>query len=337
MITKHRMRPILVVDDEPSNLAALRQILQDEARLLFARSGEEALALAKKIIPKLILLDVDMPGMTGYEVCRRLKSDPDLEDIPVIFITGKSDVDSESIGFEVGAVDYIHKPVYPAVVLARVRAHLGRVNAVRLENAYKDAIMMLGKAGHYSDTDTGVHIWRMAGYCKVIATSLGWEPADAEMIELASPMHDTGKIGIPHTILRKAGPLTAEEWVVMKMHSQIGYDILNQSASPVFQMAAIIALNHHEKWDGSGYPTGLKGEEIPEVARIVAAADVFDALTMKRPYKEVWPRDKAIHTIVNASGSHFEPRIVDAFLASLSKLGEIQDHWHGVDAEKHGS
>lgn len=321
-------QPILIVDDESLNLAVMRTILKDEARLIFASNALDALAATKTHAPKMILLDVEMPGMDGYEVCCRLKADAVTEHIPIIFITSRADVKSESKGFEAGAVDYITKPIYPAVVLARVRAHLSRVAVEKLELAYHDSIMMLGKAGHYSDTDTGVHIWRMGSYSGVIAKALGWNPAAARTIEFASPMHDTGKIGIPHTILRKLGPLNAEEWIVMKTHSQIGYDILRQSKSPVFSLAAEIALNHHEKWDGSGYPNGLKGEAIPESARIVALADVFDALTMKRPYKEAWSVERSLETIQASSGKHFDPRLVQAFMSALPALMQAKQGWH---------
>lgn len=320
-------QPILIVDDEPQNLAALRQILMEESDLIFARSGQTALDAARNHSPKMILLDVDMPEMDGYEVCRRLKADPATEEIPIIFITSRADPVSENLGFEIGAVDYIAKPVFPAVVLARVRAHLGRVQASKLKIAYAESVMMLGKAGHFSDTDTGVHIWRMAAYSGVLAKALGWGTADAELIELAAPMHDTGKIGIPRRILRKPGPLDEAEWVVMKTHTQVGFDILSQSKSAMFKMAADIALYHHEKWDGTGYPMGLKGTDIPESARIVAVADVFDALTMKRPYKDAWPQDRAIAAIQEGSGKHFEPRVVDAFMGAVPELLKAKERF----------
>ena len=328
-MTIAKTQPILIVDDEPLNLAVMRTILKDEARLIFASNALDALDAAKAHAPKMILLDVEMPGMDGYEACRRLKADPATGHIPVIFITSRADPESENRGLEIGAVDYIIKPVFPAVVLARVRAHLSRVEVSTLELAYQDSIMMLGEAGHYSDTDTGVHIWRMGSYCGVIAQALSWEKTAVKMIELASPMHDTGKIGIPHAILRKPGPLDSEEWVVMKTHSQIGYNILCKSKSLVFRMAAEIALNHHEKWDGSGYPNGLKGEAIPESARIVALADVFDALTMKRPYKEAWSIERALETIQTGSGQHFEPRLVDTFISAVPQLLQVKEHWQG--------
>lgn len=319
--------PILIVDDEPENLAALRQVLSAEHRLVFASNGTDAIAAARKHAPSLILLDIQMPDMFGYEVCTTLKNAPDTKDIPVIFVTSMSDVGNEAAGFAVGAVDYIVKPISPPIVRARVNTHLSLVRTTRLEQSYRDAIYMLGEAGHYNDSDTGVHIWRMAAYAAALAQASGWNDEDCQQIELAAPMHDTGKIGIPDVILRKPGKLDANEWEIMKTHTTIGYDILSKSAAPVFKMAAEIALRHHEKWDGSGYPDGLAGEAIPESARIVALADVFDALTMKRPYKEAWSVEQAMATLREGSGGHFEPRLVELFDSILSRIIEIRTTW----------
>jgi putative two-component system response regulator len=186
---------------------------------------------------------------------------------------------------------------------------------------------MLGEAGHYNDNDTGVHIWRMAAYSKALATALGWTILNAELIELAAPMHDTGKIGIPDAVLQKPGKLDTGEWEIMRRHSQIGYDILSKSVAPVFKLAAEIALNHHEKWDGSGYPNGLAGTAIPESARIVALTDVFDALAMRRPYKEPWPLEAIFATIREGSGRHFDPRVVSCFFDIQAEILEITDAW----------
>lgn len=326
--------PILIVDDEPANLAAMKQILSVEHRLVFASNGADALAAAEKHKPSLILLDVQMPGISGYEVCRKLKQAGHTQDIPVLFVTSLNGSWSEAEGFEAGAVDYLTKPVSPIVVRARVRTHLSLVRASRLESSYRDAISMLGTAGHYNDTDTGVHIWRMAAYAKALAAAVGWRPEEARLVELAAPMHDTGKIGIPDAVLKKPGKLDAEEWTVMKTHTTIGHGILSRSDAPVFRMAADIALRHHEKWDGSGYPDALSGEEIPESCRIVALADVFDALTMKRPYKEAWPLDRVMDTIHQGSGNHFEPRLVEAFDRILPEICAIKRTW---DDKEHAS
>ena len=318
---------LLIVDDEPQNLAVMRQILSQDYRLVFARSGADALAATRKHQPALILLDIQMPQMNGYEVCRALKADPATEAIPVIFVTSMSDVGNEAEGFANGAVDYIVKPVYPAIVLARVRAQLSLVRATRLEQSYRDAISMLGEAAHFNDTDTGVHIWRMAAYAAALARASGWSEDDCQLLELAAPMHDTGKLGVPQSILQKPGPLDLEEWKIMKTHPRVGHDILARSDSPVFRMAAQIALQHHEKWDGSGYPQGLQGSAIAPAARIVAIADVFDALTMKRPYKQAWPMEQVLATIQSGRASHFDPQLTDLFLSILPDIEGIKAHW----------
>jgi putative two-component system response regulator len=319
--------PILIVDDEPFNLAVLEAALSDEYPLLFARSGTDALVVALKHRPALILLDIQMPDLNGYDVCRKLKADPRTEAIPVIFISGLSDVGDEKQGFAAGGVDYIIKPISRPILLARVNIHLTLVRASVLDKSHRDAIHMLGDAGHFNDADTGVHIWRMAAYASLIASAYGLDTEQCALIELAAPMHDTGKIGIPHAILKKPGKLTADEWEVMKTHSKVGHDILSQSDAPVFQMAAQIALHHHERWDGTGYPDRLQGLEIHVAARVVALADVFDALTMRRPYKDAWPIDKVLATIRESAGGHFEPAMVQSFESVLDRICEIKEVW----------
>lgn len=319
--------PLLIADDEPLNLEALRKVLEEDYRLVFARNGHELLAAARKHRPSLILSDIEMPLMDGYAACRALKADPISTNIPVIFVTSLAEVGNEACGFQCGAVDYIVKPISPAVVKARVKTHLSLVKATRLEQSYRDSIYMLGTAGHYNDTDTGVHIWRMAAYARALATAAGWSAGECDTLEMAAPMHDTGKIGIPESILRKPDKLDAAEWVVMKQHTQFGCNILSKSDAPVFKLAAEVALRHHEKWNGSGYPDGLAREQIPESARIVALADVFDALTMKRPYKEAWPIERAISTLREGSGNHFEPRLVALFESILPQLLDIKSLW----------
>ena len=318
---------ILIVDDEPNNLKLLQQVLKEHYQLLFANNGEKALEAANKHRPDLILLDVMMPNMSGYEVCEKLKHNTLTENIPVIFVTAMGDQHDETRGFDAGAVDYIQKPISAPVVLRRVQTHLSLVRAKDLEDLVTASIRMLGEAGHYNDSDTGEHIWRMAAYSAAIAKAAGWSARQIETLELAAPMHDTGKIGIPDAILKAPRKLTAEEWTVMKTHAQIGYDILSKSANPVFVMAAEIALGHHEKWDGSGYPNGCSGEKIPESARIVAIADVFDALTMKRPYKEAWPIEKALDAIRQDCGTHFDPRLCALFFEIIPEIVAIKDKW----------
>ena len=285
--------PLLVVDDEPSNLAALRQVLGFEHRLVFARSGYEALIAAGKHRPALILLDISMPDMDGYEVCRRLKAETRTEGIPVIFVTALADIGDEAAGFAAGGVDYITKPVTPEIVRARVRTHLSLVHANTLERSHRDALYMLGTAGHFNDTDTGVHIWRMAAYSRALAEVVGWDAERCALMEMAAPLHDTGKLGIPDAILRKPGKLDPDEWTIMKTHTTIGHEILVQSDAPLFQLGAEIALRHHEKWDGSGYPNGLAGEAIPIGARILSAVDCLDALASDRQYRRALPLEHA--------------------------------------------
>jgi len=324
--------PILIVDDEPINLARLRDILDDRYDLVFARNGKEALAAVAKHRPALILLDVRMPEMDGYEVCRQLKGSEQTEDIPIIFVTSLEGEWHEEAGFTAGCVDYITKPVSPPVVHARVRTHLSLVRAKRLEGAYRDAIFMLGEAGHYNDTDTGLHIWRMAAYSRTLAEAAGWPKERIDLIELAAPMHDTGKIGIPDAILKKPAALDAAERKIMNEHPHIGYDILSKSQAPVFRLAAEVALNHHEKWDGSGYPAGLAGSAIPESARIVTIADVFDALIVKRPYKPAWPLEQVLGYLQDGSGRHFDPELLATFLKILPQILSIKAEWDAREA-----
>lgn len=318
---------ILIVDDEPSNLAIMRAILRDHYRLMFARSGAEAEAAVKRQRPAMVLLDIGLPDTDGVTLCLRLKAlDPE-KTMRIMFVTGFRDIELEEAGFQAGCVDYIVKPVSPSLVRARVAAHLAQVRASALERSHHDAILMLGHAGHYNDNDTGAHIWRMAAYARALALARCWEPAAAEQLEQAAPMHDTGKLGIPHTILRKNGALDQAEWAIMRTHPAIGHAILSQSSAPVFQLAAEVALRHHEKWDGSGYPDGLAGTAIPESARIVALADVFDALSMVRPYKAPWSIAQITAYVMQNRGTHFEPALVDAFPTVLPTLLDIRSRW----------
>jgi putative two-component system response regulator len=323
--------PILCVDDDPTNLGLMRTVLQDDYRLAFARSGAAALEACERHRPSLILLDVHMPDMDGLQVARAIKAHKDTENTPIIFVTSRSNVVDEEAGFEAGAVDYITKPISPSILRARVRSHLSLVRSTALEASYRAAIFMLGEAGHYNDNDTGHHIWRMAAYSRLLALAVGWTPEQANLLELAAPMHDMGKIGVPDSILKKPGPLTPEEWVIMRTHSTIGRDILAKGDAPVFRLAATIAHSHHERWDGSGYPCGLKGDAIPESARIVAVADVFDALTMKRPYKEPWPVERVINNLQQGMNQHLEARLVRAFINIMPSILQEKARWESTD------
>jgi len=283
--------------------------------------------------------------MDGHEVCRRLKSNKETFSIPVIFITAMAESEDEKTGFDLGAVDYITKPVNPAIVIARVKAQLALADQHRacsievekrtkeLEESQADAIVMLAEAGHFNDTDTGLHIWRMGAYSEALARAAHWPVKQAKLIGQAAPMHDTGKIGIPDSILKAPRKLTSEEWDIMRTHSEIGYGILNLSNTDLFKLAAEVALSHHERWDGTGYPQGLKAEQIPESARIVAIADVFDALTMERPYKKSWSIDKAFALLQEEAGSHFDKALVDLFISIKDEILGIKAAWDTKNIE----
>ncbi|MBH2016802.1 MAG: response regulator [Burkholderiales bacterium] len=322
-----RRPTLLIADDEPTNLQVLRQILQADHRLLFAKDGAKALELAQTERPDLILLDVMMPNMTGHDACRALKADAATRDIPVIFVTAMADTEDEAKGFELGAVDYITKPVSPPIVRARVRTHLSLVRMDELRETRMQIIERLGRAAEYKDNETGLHVIRMSHYAQALALAAGWSEVTAEELLAAAPMHDIGKIGIPDHILLKPGPLSPEEWAVMRTHPQIGADIIGDHRSTVLRLAREITLCHHEKWNGSGYPRGLAGEAIPASARIVAIADVFDALTTARPYKKAWRVEDAIEQLQRDSGQHFDPTLVTLFLSILPQVLAIRERW----------
>lgn len=318
---------ILVVDDEPTNLQVLRLVLQDQYRLFFAKNGERALALAEQEHPDLVLLDIMMPEMSGYEVCEALKRNPQTHNIPVIFVTALADTQDEAKGFAVGCVDYLTKPINAAVTKARVRTHLSLVQVDTLRQTRLELIQRLGMAAEYKDNETGLHVIRMSHFARLTALAYGFSAEHAEQLFHAAPMHDIGKIGTPDAILQKRGPLTPEEWTVMRQHAEVGASIMGEHTPGLLQTAHTIALTHHEKWDGSGYPRGLKGEEIPIEGRIVAVADVFDALTSERPYKPAWTVEAAVALLQRESGKHFDPKVVEAFLTQLPEITEIKDRW----------
>lgn len=312
---------ILVVDDDVALLSGLVRNLGHRFDLFTAESGLEALDKVAASGPfAVILSDIRMPGMDGIQLLHRMAEIA--PNTVRMALTGNADqktaVDAVNLG---NVFRFFTKPA-PLQLLAE-----GLEGAVHhyhlteeLEKSYEQSIFMLGEAGHYNDTDTGMHIWRMASYAGILASGLGWPAASVARLKLAAPMHDTGKIGIPDSILKAPRGLTADEWLVMKQHTVIGYKILSKSDSPIFKMAAEIALCHHEKWDGSGYPNGLVGDAIPESARIVAMADVLDALTMKRSYKEPWSIGSAVAEIRRNAGTHFEPRLVDLLEKILPQI-----------------
>ena len=328
-----RRPTVLIVDDTPENLTVLGDILSPDYKVQAANNGELALKLAgRDPAPDMILLDIMMPGLSGYEVCERLKSNLATRRIPVIFVTAMTDAQDETRGFELGAVDYITKPVSPPVVKARVRTHLALYNQQRelarlvreateeLLLTRQEVIRQLGRAAEFKDNETGLHVVRMSQYARLIALAAGLDPRDAELIFQAAPMHDIGKIGVPDAVLKKPAKLDDDEWATMRSHALMGGSIIGDHPSDLLRLARSIALTHHEKWDGTGYPNGLKGEEISIEGRITAVADVFDALTSRRPYKKAWTVEEASTFIQEQSGIHFDPRVVGAFLKALPNL-----------------
>jgi putative two-component system response regulator len=324
---KSRTPTILVVDDEPANLRVLKQILQLDYQLVFAKSGKEALRLASEQSPDLVLLDIMMPDMTGFDVCRELKSNSGLKHIPIIFVTALNDEADEAMGFELGAVDYITKPVSAPIVKVRVKTHLSLVRTEELWKTRLQVIQRLGRASEYKDNETGMHVIRMSHFSEILAKAYGFSDEDAELLLHAAPMHDLGKIGIPDSIMLKPGRLTEEEFSIMKTHPQIGADILGDEDSDLISLAKVVALTHHEKWDGSGYPNGLVGENIPIEGRIVAVADVFDALTSKRPYKDPWSVEETIRYMKEQSGKHFEPKLIELLEQKLEDILAIKEQF----------
>ena len=331
----NRQTTVLAVDDESTNLQLLRQILQDRYRLLFAKDGARAIELAVNEKPDLILLDVMMPEMTGYDVCRVLKANPGTSAIPVIFVTALTDATDEVDGFEAGAVDFISKPLSPAVVKARVKLHLSLVRMEELRASRLAIVQRLGLAAEYKDNETGLHVIRMSHYARLLGIAAGLDEQAAEDLFIAAPMHDIGKIGIPDRILQKPGRLTPDEWQVMQTHPNIGAHIIGHHETGMLAVAHDVALCHHEKWDGSGYPNRRRGEDIPLAGRIVAVADVFDALTSVRPYKPAWTVEQACAWMREQRGSHFEPRLVDLFMDLLPQVLPIMERWAETDGAAH--
>lgn len=326
-MTVNNKKTLLLVDDEPTNLRVLKRLLEDDYRLIYAKNGEVAIKLAREHNPDLILTDVMMPEMTGIEACRHLKLDKQTHYIPIIFVTALKDEIDETAGFEAGGVDYITKPISPAIVKARVKTHLSLVQAEELRRTRLQVIQRLGRASEYKDNETGTHIIRMSYYSKIIALAYGYSDDDADDLFHAAPMHDIGKIGIPDHIMLKPGKLTDSEFEEIKKHPLIGAEILGDCDSSLLLLAKSVSLYHHEKWDGTGYPHGIQGEQIPIEGRIIALADVFDALTSKRPYKEAWSVDTTMDYIREQSGKHFDPTLVTILEQELDKMLEIKAKW----------
>ncbi len=349
---------ILIVDDEEINLKLLEAMLHPMGYTIYkAKNGKEALRKVKENNVDLILLDIMMPEMNGYEVAKILKEDEETRLIPIVMVTALSDLDSRVKALEVGADDFLSKPVDKTELRARVKSLLKvkeyndhmKEYQKRLEEEVKertkelrkafekikrlslDTIYRLSKAAEYKDEETGQHIMRVSNYAAAIAKEMGLGDKVAEALLYATPMHDIGKIGIPDHILLKPGRLTPEEFEIMKRHTLIGAEILHGAESGFLKLGEIIALTHHERWDGKGYPRGLKGREIPLAGRIVAISDVFDALISKRPYKEPYPVEKSLKIIKEERGSHFDPEVVDAFFKIIDQILSIKDRYRDKD------
>jgi putative two-component system response regulator len=350
---------ILVIDDSPTIRAMLVSLLRDEHQVLMAKDGESGLAMAAgRPQPDLILLDVEMPGIDGFEVCRRLKEDEQTKSIPVVFLTSLSNVEHERRGLLLGAADYIAKPISPPIVLARVRNHLAlkhQADFLRSRNDFLMAevdkrtrevtaiqdvtILAMASMAETRDNETGNHIRRTQHYVKALAMLLRNHPRFANQLKSAyirglfksAPLHDIGKVGIPDRILLKPGRLTPDEFEIMKTHTTLGRDAIQHAEQQLgvkvkfLTIAKEIAFSHQEKWDGSGYPLGLQGEEIPLSARLMAVADVYDALISERVYKKGMSHEQAVEIMVEGRGKHFDPDVLDAFLS-------LQDEFRAIAA-----
>ena len=340
MDNKKDKQTILIVDDIPDNVDVLSSVLRSEYRVKVALNGDRALKISvADSQPDMILLDIMMPDMDGYEVCRRLKANPATAKIPVIFITAKNQEEDETKGLELGAVDYITKPISPTLVRARVRTHLAlydqnreleqkvRKRTEELQQSRLEIIKRLGRAAEFKDNETGLHVIRMSHYTRLMAEAVERGDEWSALVFTAAPMHDIGKIGIPDKILLKPGKLDEKEWNLMRQHPEFGAAIIGEHKSELLKMSREIALAHHEKWDGSGYPFGLKGEDIMLSARIVAIADVFDALTTERPYKKAWPVADAVRLINDNAGAHFDPGLVPLFHEVLPGILQIKQQY----------
>ena len=352
---------ILVVDDTPDNLALMSSLLKDQYKVKVANGGEKALRIAQlDSPPDLVLLDIMMPEMDGYQVLEQLKRDSRTRDIPVIFLTAKSEVEDERKGLELGAVDYITKPISPPIVLARVKTQLSlkaaadflRDKAKYLEQevakrtqevmAIQDVtILAMASLAETRDSDTGNHIRRTQYYVRALALQLKTHPrfarfltdANIETLFKSAPLHDIGKVGIPDRILLKPGHFDEQEMQIMKTHATLGRDAISHAEKSLgtqvefLSMAKEIALSHQEKWDGSGYPQGLSGDAIPISARLMAVADVYDALISRRVYKEAMPHEQAVRIIAAGRGKHFDPDLVDAFLQISDEFRAIAERF----------
>ncbi|MEA3288590.1 MAG: two-component system response regulator [Campylobacterota bacterium] len=338
-------KSILIVDDTELNINTLMDLLDEKYDILAALDGESALEIVEEEENiDLILLDIMMPGLDGFEVCRRLKANSNTQDIPIIFITAKTDDESIEKAYELGGVDYITKPFRAREVLSRIINHLTLSEQSHileqkvqdktqelhdinqeLEETQREVIFTMGSIGERRSKETGYHVTRVALYSELLAKHYGLEDKEVQMLKEASPMHDIGKVAIPDEILNKPARFTPEEFEHMKEHAIHGYEMLKYSNRPLLKTAAIVASEHHEKWDGTGYPNGLKGEQIHIYGRITALADVFDALGSYRVYKDAWSDDEIFKLFKDEKGKHFDPQLIDIFFDNLDQFLSIRD------------
>lgn len=336
-ITDHELRTarIMIVDDEVANIMLLEHILENEGFHEVESISDPRQVLPRFLVqaPDLILLDMRMPHLTGFEVMDQLRPHiGENEFLPIVMLTADVTSKTKTCALEKGVADFLTKPIDYREVLLRMRnllrTHFLQLHIAQQNQALEDRVRertqdlqvsqletleRLALASEYRDDDTGQHVQRVSNNCALLSRALGWNDEQIELLRKAAPLHDVGKIGIPDDVLLKPGKLTAEEWELMKSHTVIGARILSGSRFPLLQMAESIALTHHEKWDGKGYGVGMSGEDIPIEGRIVAVADVFDALTHERPYKRAWPVEEALQEIQSLAGRHFDPEVVEAF------------------------
>jgi putative two-component system response regulator len=335
---------VLAIDDAEELLALMAKVLASDYEVKTAASGAAGLmAAVVEPHPELVLLDVEMPGMSGFEVCKALKANPVTAAIPVIFLTGKGETKNEMEGFALGAVDYVTKPINAQVLRARVRAHVALANrraeleglvrerTAKLEDAHIELIRCLGRAMEcHESAAAGKRFQRMALYARLVAQAAGAKPAACALIEKAAPLHDIGKLAVPAEILRRSGKLSAPDWERVRRHPEYGAAIIGQHDDPLLQLARVIALTHHECWDGSGYPAGLKGDAIPWPGRLIAVVDAFEAMTTTQFHRDPLSVEQAAQEIVRGSGTRYDPSIVEAFKKALPELRKVRATIHDV-------
>ena len=330
---------VLAVDDDADLVALIAKVLSEDYHVLTAEDPGTALELAAgEPRPDLILLDVDMPGASGFELIRVLKEDPATARIPVMFLTAMSEAKDQTEGFELGAVDYVAKPINAAVLKARVRAHVALANrraelerlvqerTAQLEAARAQIIRRLCRAMElHESAAVGNRVLRLAQYAKLLAQAAGAKPGVCEMLQAAAPLHDVGKLGVPAEILRKREKLSVPDWERVKRHPQLGAEIIGEHADPLLKLARQLALTHHEQWDGSGYPGGLKGDAIPWPGRVMAIVDAFEAMTTTQFYREAMPIERAAADIAAQAGRKYDPALVEAFQKALPVMRKVRE------------